>query len=160
MVGAIMKARPLVRVCVITAFTVGSAYAQPIPPRDRLPPPATGTAVIKGRVVDAQAGNALPRARVRLPGPGNRPTVLTDETGVVLRAGTVHQDAVLLVAPVLALAGVADSDALADLRVELFGQRALALAAASECTAANERADSRSCRTRRANGRFNLRAVD
>ena len=63
------------------AFTIGSAYAQPVPPRDRLPPPATGTAAINGRVVDAQTGNALPRARVRLPGPGNRPPVLTDETG-------------------------------------------------------------------------------
>src|SRR5205823_2948645 len=113
MIGATMKARPLVRVCVDiiycsrtltharsrsaarlcraslrslalaagAAFTIGSAYAQPVPPRDRLPPPATGTAIIKGRVVDAQTGNALPRARVRLPGPGNRPPVLTDETG-------------------------------------------------------------------------------
>jgi hypothetical protein len=63
------------------SFTAIGAYAQPPPPRDRPPPPPTGTAIIKGRVIDAQTGNALPRARVRLQAPGNRPPVLTDDTG-------------------------------------------------------------------------------
>jgi hypothetical protein len=67
----------------ITSFALAiGAYAQPPPPpRDRPPAPPTGTAIIKGRVVDAQTGNALPRARVRLQVAGNRPPVLTDDTG-------------------------------------------------------------------------------
>ena len=56
-------------------------YAQPPPPRDRPPAAPTETAIIKGRVVDAETGNALARARVRLQAPGNRPPVLTDDTG-------------------------------------------------------------------------------
>jgi hypothetical protein len=57
------------------------AHAQAPPVRDRVPAPPPGTAVIKGRVVDAQTGNALARARVRLQAPGNPAPVLTDETG-------------------------------------------------------------------------------
>lgn len=43
--------------------------------------PPTGTAIIKGRVVDGLTGIALARARVRLQGPGNLPPVLTDANG-------------------------------------------------------------------------------
>jgi hypothetical protein len=36
----------------------------PAPPRDRVPPPRTGTAGIKGQVVDGVTGAAVARARV------------------------------------------------------------------------------------------------
>jgi hypothetical protein len=63
------------------AFALFTAQP-PAPPRDRPPPQPIGTARVKGRVVDAQSGTALPRARVRIMGPGgNRPLALTDETG-------------------------------------------------------------------------------
>ncbi len=66
----------------IISFTSTGAYAQPtMPARDRVLPPITGTAIIKGRVVDAQTGVGVARARVRLQAPGNRPPVLTDDTG-------------------------------------------------------------------------------
>jgi hypothetical protein len=50
--------------------------------RDRAPAVRTGTAVLKGRVVDGLTGVAVARARVRLMGSaGARPPVLSDETG-------------------------------------------------------------------------------
>src|SRR5262245_1423293 len=80
-------------VCFFSLLVV-LAQAQPQPPRDRVPTPPPGTAVIKGRVVDGQSGNALARARVRLQGPGNRPPVITDETGAFkitdIPAGSVY----------------------------------------------------------------------
>jgi hypothetical protein len=39
-----------------------------VPPRDRVPPPRTGTAGIKGRVVDGVTGAAVARARVTVQG--------------------------------------------------------------------------------------------
>lgn len=51
------------------------------PPRDRVPPPRTGTGVIRGRVVDGATGSAVPRARVTVQG-GMRPSMLTDASGV------------------------------------------------------------------------------
>src|SRR3984893_9524399 len=56
-------------------------------PRDRPngpPPPQTGTGAVRGRVVDAQAGTAVARARVRLNwmGPAvTRQPVTTDDSG-------------------------------------------------------------------------------
>lgn len=50
------------------------------PPRDRMPPPRTGTAAIRGRVVDGVTGAALARARVSVQGP-IRLTVVTDAAG-------------------------------------------------------------------------------
>ena len=76
--------------CVLMlAACVATAAAQPsrTPPRDRPtgpPPMPVGTAVIKGRVIDAQTGGAVPRAKVRLNwmGPGiQRAPVTTDDTG-------------------------------------------------------------------------------
>jgi hypothetical protein len=64
-----------------------AASAQAPPPRDRVPPPSPGTAVIKGRVIDAQTGNALARVRVRLQAPGNPIPVMTDETGAFTITG-------------------------------------------------------------------------
>src|SRR6266516_7170154 len=82
---AFMATRPLLRCMAaagIISFTSIGAYAQPtVPARDRVLPPITGTAIIKGRVVDAQTGVGVARARVRLQAPGNRPPVLTDDTG-------------------------------------------------------------------------------
>src|SRR6266487_55171 len=82
---AFMATRPLLRCMAaagIISFTSTGAYAQPtMPARDRVLPPITGTAIIKGRVVDAQTGVGVARARVRLQAPGNRPPVLTDDTG-------------------------------------------------------------------------------
>lgn len=49
-------------------------------PRDRVLPPRTGTAVIKGRVVDGTSGAAVARARVTVQG-GPRQSVLTDAGG-------------------------------------------------------------------------------
>jgi len=64
-----------------------SAPAQAVVPgnvqiaaRDRVPPPRTGTASIKGRVVDGVSGGAVARARVTLTGT-IRGTVLTDASG-------------------------------------------------------------------------------
>ena len=66
----------------ITALIAVVAHAQSTPSRDRAPAPPTGTAIIKGRVIDAQTGIGLARARVRLQGPAsNRPPVVTDDTG-------------------------------------------------------------------------------
>src|SRR5262245_30722666 len=55
--------------------------SQGAPPRDRVPPPRTGTGVIKGRVVDGVTGAAVARARVTLQG-ARRSTVTTDASGV------------------------------------------------------------------------------
>ena len=82
---ALMAARPFligIAAIGISSFTTIAAFAQSVPPpRDRVAAPPTGTAIIKGRIVDAQTGVAVARARVRLQGPGNRPPALTDETG-------------------------------------------------------------------------------
>src|SRR5688500_5674707 len=51
-----------------------------IAPRDRVPPPRTGTAVVKGRVVDGTTGAAVARARVTVQG-GARVSVRTDAGG-------------------------------------------------------------------------------
>jgi hypothetical protein len=75
---------------VLIFIGVASAAAgqlSPLPPRDRPngpPPMPAGTAAIKGRVLDAQTGGAVPRAKVRLNwmGPAiQRPPVTTDDTG-------------------------------------------------------------------------------
>jgi hypothetical protein len=59
-----------------------TADAQPVPPRDRRPQQAAGTCRIKGRVVDAQTGSAVARARIGILGPMVSPSpVLTDENG-------------------------------------------------------------------------------
>jgi hypothetical protein len=49
-------------------------------PRDRVPPPRTGTAVVKGRVVDGTTGAGVARARVTVQG-GARVSVRTDAGG-------------------------------------------------------------------------------
>jgi Carboxypeptidase regulatory-like domain len=55
---------------------------QSLPPRDR-PPQQAGTGRIKGRVVDAQTGSVVLRARVRISGPQltNRSPAVTDDSG-------------------------------------------------------------------------------
>jgi hypothetical protein len=65
----------------------------PVQPRDRVPPPVTGTSALKGKVVDAATGTAVSRARVRLSGgAGQRSPVMTDGDGAFeftrLPAGT------------------------------------------------------------------------
>jgi hypothetical protein len=73
--------------CVFVSFAAATAHAQPPPARDRtLTSPPTGTAIIKGRVVDAQTGNGLARARVHLQGFTVAPpkTVVTDDTGAFI----------------------------------------------------------------------------
>src|SRR5262252_2632064 len=85
---------PLRGLTVAMMFQASLAAAQPQatppppPPRDapnRPPAMPTGTAVIKGRVVDAQTGSALARVRVRLnwlgSGAPSRPPVTTDQSG-------------------------------------------------------------------------------
>jgi hypothetical protein len=68
-------------VLAVALCAAAAVSAQPQPLRDRLPQP-TGTGRIKGRVVDAQTGSAVPRARVRLVGlPGLPYPVSTDENG-------------------------------------------------------------------------------
>jgi len=65
----------------VALCTAAAVCAQPQPPRDRLPQ-QTGTGRIKGRVVDAQTGSAVARARVRIMGqPGLPSPVSTDESG-------------------------------------------------------------------------------
>ncbi len=51
------------------------------PPRDRVPPPRTGTGVVKGRVVDGTTGAAIARARVMLQGATGGPPLMTDADG-------------------------------------------------------------------------------
>jgi hypothetical protein len=51
-----------------------------IAPRDRVPPPRTGTGSIKGRVVDGVTGAAVGRARVTLMG-ATRASAVTDASG-------------------------------------------------------------------------------
>src|SRR5262245_22345260 len=80
-------------VCFFTLLII-LAQAQPQPARDRVPAPPPGTAVIKGRVVDAQTGNALPRARVVVQAPASQLPVITDDTGAFkitgVAAGSVY----------------------------------------------------------------------
>jgi hypothetical protein len=55
---------------------------QPAPPRDAQPVRRTGTAVVRGRVVDALTGQALPRVRVRLlAGVGGSAALTTESAG-------------------------------------------------------------------------------
>src|SRR5262249_22162708 len=66
----------------ILAPSVSAQVVSPLPPRDAPPAARSGTAVIKGRVIDAATGQALPRARVQLMGsPGQRDPMLTDDAG-------------------------------------------------------------------------------
>jgi Carboxypeptidase regulatory-like domain len=55
--------------------------AQGAPPRDRVPPPRTGTGVVRGRVVDGVTGASVARARVTFQG-GKRSSMITDGSGV------------------------------------------------------------------------------
>jgi hypothetical protein len=67
----------------VALLSTSWARAQPQigqPPRDRVPPPRTGTAIVKGKVVDGATGAALARARVTVQGP-TRTSVLTDAGG-------------------------------------------------------------------------------
>lgn len=57
------------------------AVIQGAPPRDRVPPPRTGTGVVRGRVVDGVTGAAVARARVTCQG-GKRSSMMTDGSGV------------------------------------------------------------------------------
>jgi hypothetical protein len=59
---------------------VGGTIQAPEAPRDRVPPPRTGTAAIKGRVVDGISGVALARARVMVLGV-TRVSAITDAAG-------------------------------------------------------------------------------
>lgn len=64
------------------AQVVAAGIGQP-PPRDPRAAPQTGTAAIKGRVVDAQTSTPVARALVRLIGPADsRAVVTTDASGV------------------------------------------------------------------------------
>jgi Carboxypeptidase regulatory-like domain len=78
---------------VAMVFWASHAAAQP-PPRDApIGPPQmpSGTGVITGRIVDAQTGSGLARARVRLnwmgPGGSSRPPVVSDQTGAFAFSG-------------------------------------------------------------------------
>ena len=66
---------------------VGAAQVQPLQPRDRVPPQQTGTGRIKGRVLDAQSGSAVSRARVRILGQGN----LLPSASTTLRPSRISQ---------------------------------------------------------------------
>ena len=57
-----------------------SGVVQGPPPRDRVPPPRTGTGIVRGRVVDGVTGAPIARARVTLQG-GKRALVTTDGSG-------------------------------------------------------------------------------
>ena len=67
-----------------------------IAPRDRVPPPRTGTAVVKGRVVDGTTGAAVARARVTVQG-GARVSVRTDAGGAFAFTNLPAGPVVLLV---------------------------------------------------------------
>src|SRR5262245_24372106 len=68
--------------CACCVFLAAEALAQTTQPRDRVAAPANGTAIIKGRVIDAQTGSGLARARVRLQGfAPDRPAATTDDRG-------------------------------------------------------------------------------
>src|SRR5438876_676326 len=75
--------RPVVMAIVfLLAVRMAGAQVSATPPRDGPQGLQVGTGAIKGRAVDGQTGSPLPRARVRLQGPGEpRPAVLTDEAG-------------------------------------------------------------------------------
>ncbi len=51
------------------------------PPRDRVPPPRTGTGIVKGRVVDGTTGAGVARARVIMQGAGGGAPSTTDADG-------------------------------------------------------------------------------
>jgi hypothetical protein len=62
----------------------GAAQA---PPRDRVPPPRTGTGVVKGRVIDGTTGAAVARARVMMQGVGGGAPAITDAEGAFTFTG-------------------------------------------------------------------------
>jgi hypothetical protein len=77
----------LIQLAIVLIFAVlsgqvvlpGPAQA---PPRDRVPPPRTGTGIVKGRVVDGTTGAAIARARVMLQGlGGGGAPAITDADG-------------------------------------------------------------------------------
>jgi len=53
----------------------------PPPVRDRVPLPQVGTAAIRGRVIDGQTGQSVPRARVRISGGLQPREMQTDDEG-------------------------------------------------------------------------------
>ncbi|MBW8714028.1 MAG: carboxypeptidase regulatory-like domain-containing protein, partial [Acidobacteria bacterium] len=65
---------------VATAQVGGVVGGTQIVPRDRVPPPRTGTGSVKGRVVDGVSGGPVARARVTLMG-STRAMVVTDAGG-------------------------------------------------------------------------------
>src|SRR2546423_1615074 len=74
---------PSIAVCVFAAW---SAAAQPPPPRqpprDQTPPSQTGTAAIRGRVVDSDTGRPLRRARISATAPALGRDPRNTSTGV------------------------------------------------------------------------------
>jgi Carboxypeptidase regulatory-like domain len=90
----VIIARAIAPAVLLVAIFANLVRAQAPPPRDRVPTPPPGTAVIKGRVIDAQTGNPLARARVRLQAPGNPAPVTTDQAGAfkitAIPAGSVY----------------------------------------------------------------------
>ena len=77
--------RAVIALAIMAMATAGAAGQIIAPPRDRSNASAsTGTATVSGRVVDAQTGNAIARARVRLDWSGSGstgPSVTTDSSG-------------------------------------------------------------------------------
>ncbi|HEX6974186.1 MAG TPA: carboxypeptidase-like regulatory domain-containing protein, partial [Vicinamibacterales bacterium] len=76
-VALVVAAPAVTRAQVVNQIVPGTQ----VPPRDRVPPPTTGTASIKGRVVDGVTGAAIARARVRLMGVTRLPIATTDSAG-------------------------------------------------------------------------------
>jgi len=63
-------------------LVLGQVIVNPqTPPRDHVPPPRVGTAVVKGRVVDGTTGAAVARARVMMQGVGAGLPAVTDADG-------------------------------------------------------------------------------
>ena len=79
--------RSVIALAIVAMASAGAAGAQIVaPPRDRPNASASaGTATVSGRVVDAQTGNPIARARVRLEWSGSngppRASVTTDRSG-------------------------------------------------------------------------------
>lgn len=77
-----MYHRLLMAVVILLAATTAAGQVSGVPPRDTPLASQADTAAIQGRVVDGQTTSPLPRARVKLDGPGGlQRTALTDESG-------------------------------------------------------------------------------
>jgi hypothetical protein len=89
----------LIQLAAVLVFSGQLAVAGQVqmPPRDRVPPPRTGTGVVKGKVVDGTTGTAIARARVIIQGASGGTPATTDADGNFMFTGLPAGPVMLMV---------------------------------------------------------------